>query len=176
LLELNVPQQAFTLFYPINWGTAANSQPRWKAFAWGAIGEDLPSRWRACLSIILLNLLPLTYFVVLLGLLDSPTRRDLNQWDWRTTWRVFVSILPSFAPFGFYRIWTGVVQRRNQFFYGSLPTKDTDGEEISSQIWQEIGLELKTESDLNAKWGLSNILWGVVYVFLGLGVVVVMIL
>jgi hypothetical protein len=68
------------------------------------------------------------------------------------------------------------VQRRNQFFYGSLPTKDTDGEEISSQIWQEIGLELKTESDLNAKWGLSNILWGVVYVFLGLGVVVVMIL
>lgn len=35
-------QLLFTLFYAITWGHAANSQPRWSAFAWSASGGTMP--------------------------------------------------------------------------------------------------------------------------------------
>lgn len=168
MLELNVPQQAFTLFYAINWGTAANSQPRWKAFAWGAIGEDQASRRRAWLSVFLLNILPLIYFVVVLRVLDCPPWRDLDQWSLLTASRIFVSVLPAFAPFGFYRVWIGVVEKWREHFYRPLPIIGDDGKtEEPLEIWQEIGLELKLKSDLNKKWAAGNSFWGVVYIALG---------
>jgi hypothetical protein len=170
LLQLNIPQQAFTLFYAINWGTAANSQPRWKAFAWGAIAKDPASLRRAFLSAFLLTLIPLAYFVCILWALDRPTWGDLNQWNWSTSLKVFVSILPALAPFGFYRIWISLVEKWANFFYGPLPTiqvKDGKTEEIRSQVWREIGITLTLENDLNSKWARGNFVWGLGYVILG---------
>ena len=156
MLQLNIPQQAFTLFYAINWGTAANSQPRWKAFAWGAIAEDPASGRRACLSTLLLTLIPLAYFVLILWGLGSSTWDNLDQWNWTTFWKVFVSILPALAPFGFYRIWISIVEKWVNFFYGPLPTiqvNDGKTEETRSQVWREIGITLTLENDLNSKLG-----------------------
>jgi hypothetical protein len=151
-LQLNVPQQIFTLFYAITWGTAANSLPRWKAFAWGAIRADVPSMWRAWLSVFLLNVLPLVYFVSVLGWLSSETVWNTTAW-----WKIFASILPAFAPFGFYRIWTSVVQRWSEFYYGRLPGRNV--------MWQQIGIELRP-GDLD-RHCLGNFLWGAVYALFG---------
>jgi hypothetical protein len=75
-IHFNVPQETFTLFYAITWGTAANSQPRWKGFAWGAIGEDPPSERRAWMSVEILNVLPLAYFVFILWWLSARAWED----------------------------------------------------------------------------------------------------
>jgi hypothetical protein len=118
LLQLNVPQTVFTLFYAIFWGTAANAQPRWKAFAWGAVGRDRATWRRVWWSVLLQNFLPLIYFVVILWLLSFHVWNDLANWNFATLLKIFVSISPAFAPFGFYRIWTASVQRWGRFFYG----------------------------------------------------------
>jgi hypothetical protein len=98
--KLSVPQEIFTLFYAIAWGTAANSQPRWKAFAWGAFFQYPETRRRALLSIFILNALPLIYFILILWCLTS------GKWSNGSPWTIMLSILPAFAPFGFYRMWT----------------------------------------------------------------------
>lgn len=174
MLQLNVPQQVFMLFYAIIWGTAANAQPRWKAFAWGAAARDPHSRRRAWLSVILLNLLPLLYFVLILRVLSFHVWNDLGSWNFSTAVSVFVSIVPAFAPFGFYRIWTAVVPRYRNYFYGIPATDDEAGEIARPPAWKEIGIDLKPESDLNEKWVVGNFWWGVVYVLAGLFAVFLM--
>jgi hypothetical protein len=96
LLQLNIPQQIFTLFYAITWGTAANSQPRWKAFAWGAIRDDAPSRYRALLSVCLLNVLPLIYFVLVLDWLNFEALWNTIVW-----WKIFGQHGAVICPFWF---------------------------------------------------------------------------
>jgi hypothetical protein len=123
--ELNIPQQIFTLFYAITWGTAANSQPRWKAFAWGAFFEDRETRWRVLLSTIVLNALPLIYFVFILWCLSSGAWTNASQWNFNALWKILLSIFPTFAPFGFYRIWIGCVELWRERFYG-VPIKLED--------------------------------------------------
>jgi hypothetical protein len=153
ILQLNIPQQIFTLFYAITWGTAANSQPRWKAFAWGAIRADIPSMWRAWLSVFLLNLCPLAYFVSVLGWLSGETIWNTTAW-----WKIFVSILPAFAPFGFYRIWSSVVQHWSEVYYGRFPERKVP--------WKQIGIDLES-NDLDPRWAFGNFFWGAVYVLFG---------
>jgi hypothetical protein len=163
-IQLNIPQQIFTLFYAITWGTAANSQPRWKAFAWAAIRDDAASRRRAWLSVFLLNVLPLVYFVSVLGCLSSESLWNTTAW-----WKIFFSILPAFAPFGLYRIWLAAVQQWSERFYGPLPAKDREPCEQDNrpEMWKQIGIELKVASDLNQRWALGNFFWGTVYILFG---------
>jgi hypothetical protein len=161
----NIPQQVFSLFYAINWGTSANAQPRWKAFAWPAVTHDRPSLYRTVLSFILLNLVPFLYFALVLKLL---TTWDLSDWNWRAFGKVFLSTLPALAPFGFYRIWTAVVEWYSRTFYGEHLDNWDEGSRPES--WKDIGIHLEP-SDLNPKWAPWNCLFGFAYVLFGLIVV-----
>src|SRR5437899_7266486 len=138
-IQFNVPQQIFTVFYAITWGTAANSQPRWKAFAWGAIRRDPASMRRACMSFLILNVLPLIYFVSVMCGLNAPAWKDLV-----TPGKIFISTLPSLAPFGFYRVWTALMQQCGEVFYGPLPKRDSGPGDpvLRPPRWKEIGIRL----------------------------------
>src|SRR5882724_6402650 len=127
-IDLNVPQQVFTIFYAISWGTAANAQPRWKAFAVGVLGQDRPSRWRFILSFLLLNLLPFLFFAISLKSLAPSPWCSVTSWGFRTLWLVFVSMVLALAPFGFYRMWTAAVQSHPMRYYGAGPYKDKGDE------------------------------------------------
>jgi hypothetical protein len=157
---LNVPQQIFILFYAITWGTAANSQPRWKAFAWGAIRADVASMKRAWLSVAVLNVLPLLYFVLILRALHSAPWWA-SPWTFLGILRLLASISPAFAPFGFYRIWTAIVAWLRESFYGLLSNN------TRPPIWDEIGIGVDPITDLNPIWAAGNLFWGFVYVLLG---------
>jgi hypothetical protein len=165
-----VPQQIFTVFYDITWGTAANSQPRWKAFAWGAFRYPATKK-RAGISLLILDILPLAYFVVIIMLcLNGPTWGNLVG-----AGKIFVSTLAALAPFGFYRAWTALVQWRREMFYGPLPERDIGPCEPDNrpEHWRKIGIRLELESDLNPKWALPNFLWGMAYVLIGPAILLV---
>jgi hypothetical protein len=156
---LHVPQEIFTLFYAITWGTAANSQPRWKAFAWGAFFQYPETRRRALLSFVILNGSPLIYFILILWCLNS------GKWTNASLWTILLSILPAFAPFGFYRIWTGCVGLWRERFYGV--SKDWKKNDPLPPEWQAIGIDLCPNIDLNRDFACGNLLWGLIYVIVG---------
>jgi hypothetical protein len=171
--QLNVPQQVFTLFYAITWGTAANSQPRWKGFAWGAFRDrQTGTGWRLVLSIIVLNVLPLIYFAFILCCLGYGAWTNASQWDFNAGWKILLSTVPALAPFGFYRIWIACVEFSPGCFYGAGLTRAACRNwQAGTQLppaWRRIGIEIKPESDLNPDWAFGNLLGGVIYVILGL--------
>jgi hypothetical protein len=168
-IHFNVPQETFTLFYAITWGTAANSQPRWKSFAWGAIGKDPPSERRAWMSVAILNVLPLAYFVFILWWLSARAWEDISAWDWAAFRKIFVSILPALAPFGFYRVWTSIVERWREIFYGPLPLRDPEPCEPDNRppLWKKIGIRLEVGSELHPDWARLNFIFGMIYIFFG---------
>ena len=162
--QLNVPQQVFTLFYAITWGTAANSQPRWKGFAWGVFFSNSPARWRAALSMIVLNIVPLIYFVIILWCLGSGSWTGISHWNLKAAWKSLLSTIPALAPFGFYRIWTGFVEFSSQLFYGVSWPWNTNN---PPQALTDFGIHLGP-SDLNPNFACGNFMWGLIYVGVGL--------
>jgi hypothetical protein len=162
-LPLTVSQQIFILFYAITWGTAANSQPRWRAFAWGAVCKSKEALWRALLSFFLLNVLPLAYFAFVLLLLGSGGWANIEKWDSNAFWKALATTVPALSPFGFYRIWTGIVECRSQFFYG-IDWKTWEGERPAALT--EFGITLD-RSDLNPDFACPNIMFGSAYVVIG---------
>ncbi|MFA6978020.1 MAG: hypothetical protein WC209_01755 [Ignavibacteriaceae bacterium] len=113
-MGLNITQQIFTLFFAIAWGTAANSQPRWGAFAYANICglEGGKVFRRILLSWIILNIAPICYFVLVLGSLNNASWNNLKLYPWSACmyWRLVLVIITAFAPFGFYKLWMGLVQ------------------------------------------------------------------
>jgi hypothetical protein len=82
---------------------------------------------------------------------------------------VFLSTLPALAPFGFYRIWSAVVERWSRFFYGEHPDtwyEDSRDEDTRPEAWKDISIHLEP-TDLNPKWALWNLLFGLAYISLG---------
>jgi hypothetical protein len=53
------------------------------------------------------------YFVSVMWGLNAPAWKDLV-----TPGKIFISTLPSLAPFGFYRVWTALMQKWGEIFYG----------------------------------------------------------
>lgn len=154
-LNLNVPQQVFTVFYAIAWGTTANALPRWKAFAWGRVFVDPPSLWRALVSFALLNLLPVAVYIGVLCSLDGPVW-ILREWGRWTVFRLIVCVVAAFAVFGCFRIWASVMQRWSSCFYGDTGT---------CQLRQHYpGL---MPDDLDRRWASANFLFGLVYLMMG---------
>ena len=158
------PQTVFTLFYAITWGTAANSQPRWRAFAWAA--PDEASRARAWLSMLLLNVFPWVYFVIILWCLSSGGWSPLPNWNIVGSLKIFLSIWPALAPFGFYRIWMACVAHQRERFYG-VP-KDWEEFDEEPEVWRTIGIAIHIHSDLNRDFVAGNFRWGFIYILVGI--------
>lgn len=154
-VNLNAAQTVFALFFAISWGTVANAQPKWKAFAWGQFREHRTIQ-RLFLSILFLNAVPVVFFVTVLCLLGGP-RWTLVAWDTRAGLQMIAAVVPAFGTFGFLRIWTSVVQWKTQWFYP---------DERERRL---LGIDL-LPADLNPKWARGNFLFGVAYVLIGLAV------
>ena len=152
-LSLNSAQTVFALFFAISWGTAANAQPKWKAFAWGQLRRPKTVQ-RLVLSFVLLNILPVLFFVAVLHLLGGP-RWIISAWTFESDVRMCAAVAPAFASFGFLRIWTSVVQFKPEWFY---PQR---------QSWDALGISIPP-ADLRKEWAAGNFCFGLLYVLVGL--------
>jgi len=114
---MNAAQQIFLVFFAIFWGTAANAWPRWKAFNWALVLSSRRVRQRVVLSSIVLNVIPVIYFILILRHLNGSIHEDRFRTFSSASGIVLPAILPSFAVFGLYRLWIAVVEFRPGWFY-----------------------------------------------------------
>lgn len=105
-MEMNVPQQIFAIFFAIFWGTSSNAWPKWKPFHWPLFPHSRQVRYRTGLSVLVLNVLPLFYFVWAYSWLGSKECKFVG-----------LAVVPAFAVFGFYRLWIGLVECKPESFY-----------------------------------------------------------
>jgi hypothetical protein len=120
--SVNAAQTVFSLFYAIFWGALANVWPKWKAFDWSLLveaSERSYARRRCVLSVALLNIVPILFFVPVFAHLGG-WNSDCPQW---LVWlRLMVCMLQPFVLIGLYWLWVAVVQRhRSKFYPAPLP-------------------------------------------------------
>ncbi len=144
LLSLTVPQTLFTAFFAIFWGASANAQPRWRAFAW-PYAKDPKDRKRLRSSVLVMNVLPLVYFVLALSALSSAPWR-MRTWAWPAPLQAFGAVVPAFAAFAFYRLWLGWLQRDASKYY-----RLKDGE-VDKTLYPGL-----TPNDLDKDWSAGNL-------------------
>ncbi|SRR5258706_9176283 len=148
VISVNPSQEVFALFYAIMWGTLANVWPRWRAFDWARIGSPGEHTVPRCaLSVFMLNVLPILFFVVVFMELSNWT---LDGW-WRTIGKLIVIMIQPFALVGFYWIWCSILERFRASFY---PAK------LDPAIFP-----LKP-TDLDRKFALNNLIAGLAYVLI----------
>lgn len=152
--------EAFTVFYAIFWGAIANVQPKWKAFHWPLCFKKTGVRkqviWRVALSVLTLNVFPILYFwfaVRAQRAASNPSPVEL----------ILYGVIPSFAIFGFSRLWLGIVEMRPAMFYGaeSIPEGDK-GNKVEpgvKDLWAPDGDGLLTAP-------MANLCVAVAYIFL----------
>ena len=113
---------------------------------------------------IVLNIVPLIYFVIILWCLGSGSWTGISHWNLKAAWKSLLSTIPALAPFGFYRIWTGFVEFSSQLFYGVSWPWNTNN---PPQALTDFGIHLDP-SDLNPNFACGNFMWGLIYVGVGL--------
>jgi len=152
---MNIAQQLFVVFFAIFWGTSSNAWPGWKPFHWTFVIEIPQIRHRVALSMLLLNILPITYFAVVIAWLGrhGPMNGSLEVISFFR--EVVRGIGPAFAVFGFYRMWFGIIERRASLFYltnATLPLELKDVEPTSETL------------HIGQRWWHMNVIFGLLYV------------
>lgn len=132
-MTLNPSQTVFMLFFAIFWGALANVQPRWKAFQFPLWRSVRPQVWKRCaLAILLLNLLPLGYFLFMMWILRNVSAGT-------TCRHLLLGIVPAFGVFGLYRFWLASIECSPKTFYKAKrvpdgdPSAKTDG--LEEKFW-----------------------------------------
>ncbi len=77
-----------------------------------------PATLRLFLLIVFFNIIPILYFGLVINVLD-PNCEAFNLSF------ILASVVPAFAPFGFYRLWQGIVELRPNWFYLSIAQRTT---------------------------------------------------
>lgn len=151
-IEFNAAQTVFALFYAIMWGSLANVWPRWRAFDWTLIKRpEERALYRCLLSLALLNLCPIVFFIIVLLWLNDCTL----QGCWlQIGWTLFVIMLQPFAEIGFYWFWISLVQWRAKWFY-------PDDVRDPRYEGRYKGL---SKDDLSSEFAALNCVFGLVYV------------
>ena len=157
-MSLNIPQQIFVLFYAIFWGTVASTLPRWKAFAFPYVFHNQTevkqtSQQRVVLSILMLNLVPILFFVCMLKVLTGPAW-EVRAWGWSATLRITAGLVAAFAIFAFYRFWLWAVLSRREAYYWPL---DADAA-LFKQLYPGL-----SANDLDPRWARGNLLFALFY-------------
>ena len=109
-LTMNAAQQIFVVFFAIFWGTSANAWPKWKPFHWTLVPFSGRVRLRLALSFIVLNLIPVLYFIWILRQLGGSIPPNSFSTFWSASKIVVPAIVPAFATFGLYRLWIALVE------------------------------------------------------------------
>jgi len=156
-MTLTLSQQLFVVFYAIFWGTAANAQPRWKAFHWPLLFRCAPASWRLLLSLCFLNVLPIAFFAWgLLRLAGTGTAVGVKD--------TLLGVVPAFAVFGFYRLWLGIAELGGTVFY-----RQTASTCPAFPVEIEPTIEcLHIDPKIGGWW---NVLYGLVYIVIGVVVI-----
>lgn len=147
-VKFNAAQSVFTLFYAVTWGALANVWPRWQAFHWSLIGTSKQQALqRSILSLVLLNIVPLIFFIVVFLF--------LNQWRLEGSWwsifgDLLIIMLQPFVLYGFYMFWVSIVQRYSKTFYPDPLDKD---------LYPGI-----RRHDLSREFACRNLLAGLTYI------------
>jgi hypothetical protein len=118
--KLGVLQTIFLVFYAIFWGGIFNVQARWKAFHWPLIFHcyKFPQATRRLvLSILILNVVPVVYFVYAMAVLGTELPDHLPLEIALLTY--VRPVVGAFAIFGIYRIWLAIIEGRPNCFYAS---------------------------------------------------------
>jgi hypothetical protein len=152
MCNLNPSQEVFALFYAIMWGSLANVWPRWKAFDWTLVfkkGDGVITLRRVTLSIVVLNALPILFFIIALHRLDH--WRLEGGW-WCIGIKLFIIMLQPFAIVGFYWLWVSIVQLFKATFY---PVPLTSAYRTLSE---------NEEHDLGREWATPNLVFGLLYI------------
>lgn len=158
---MNETQTVFALFFAIFWGAVANVQPRWKAYHWPYI-RVREARNRLSLSILVLNILPISFFAFSLFALAGPR---VAQWTPTSTVLVVIfGVFPAFAIFGFNRLWLGIVESNVEAFY----RKGKDGKYVTEDDYDS-----PIDPQPTPKASKGNIISGVGYLAFALLLVVI---
>jgi hypothetical protein len=160
--SLNIPQTVFTVFYAIMWGALANALPRWRAYDTAHMGADRRARRRFLRALTVMNLLPIVYCVFVLWL-ESGKTWNITGWGLRSSAKIFLAILPCLAPFGFYRLWSAMMQHQANRSYPTKLWRTAEGKRIWTARYP--GLQ---ERELSQKLWKPNVASGAVYIFLPL--------
>jgi len=75
---MNTPQEIFGIFYAIFWGAVFSVSSRWKAFNLGLIFDKKAPNItkRFVLAKVILNLLPICYFIVIFYILGDLYKKE----------------------------------------------------------------------------------------------------
>lgn len=114
MTTMNDAQTIFTVFYAIFWGAVFSVSSRWKPFNFGLIFDKEVKHVarRISLAKLILNILPIIYFVLIyyiLGLKGNLCSQQKTYWV-EFSAMVLSGIIPGFGIFGFYRLYIGIVE------------------------------------------------------------------
>ena len=162
----NLPQTIFMVFYAILWGVVANAQPKWRAFNWPIAFKYQRTRRRLALAVLLLNLVPLVYFILVFLAL----RRVTLEGAWSPAVfqglpvqegiHLFLVLVAAHAPFAIHRLWIASLEYRPERYYYDRPTEERPvGVE---PIWDRCG---DKGPALFRTWWLKSLIVGLCYLF-----------
>jgi hypothetical protein len=148
---MNSAQQIFLVFFAIFWGTSSNAWPKYKPFHWTFVLRDGRVACRVALSFLMLNVIPVSFFVWALrnlkGTEGVPSVRE-----------TLAGVTPAFAVFGIYRIWLGIIEcSPSRFYYVNESAQPDYLKNADPTIEENLHLGGSTRS-----W--FNLLFGVVYI------------
>jgi len=118
-MDMNLYQQIFALFYAIMWGSLANVWNKWRPFDWSRMGEGEHSLARTMLSLFMLNLLPILFFIYMFLELGSSKLSGTCF-----GMKLFVVMLQPFSLIGFYGVWVAIIQWFRPYFYPPEPLSE----------------------------------------------------
>jgi hypothetical protein len=104
LTTMNDAQTIFAVFYAIFWGSQFNVIPRWKPFNFGILfdKEIKHVSRRISLALLIFNILPIIYFIIIFLLLNGLNICETQRKCWIYISTVLLcSIIPAFGIFGF---------------------------------------------------------------------------
>lgn len=166
----NGVQAIFLVFYAIFWGAIFSVQPRWKAFHWPLFFRaPHQARYRTLISVLILNLVPILFFLFGMWALGKPSL--VNPSGWLLSWEYVRAVVAAFAIFGIFRIWLGIIELWPECFYAPIdkipekyrhvePTFRRDGERTMGAFAVDLGIDT----------GCPNVLSGLIYLMISIGV------
>jgi len=116
----NTLQTIFMVFYAIFWGVVANAQPKWRAFNWPVASQYVRTRRRLALSLVILNLVPIVYFVPIFLALHGIAIAQAFQ----AGVQVFLAIVAANAPFAVHRLYIAFLEFSPDRYYYENHTTD----------------------------------------------------